>query len=512
LRRIEADGSMREIHPGAQRLLDFVEFRIHPLGQLRELAGRISKSGDDAEFGHNLSDYSALLDEVRGEFTGGGPDSRVLKGSLEQDSVNKLPADGDEVTDWVLTYEDSSDESFHHALEEWQKTQRVPWLVASLAKAPANDKESSALIAAARKLPVDSPAYLTATFARLRLEAAVDANAGAQDLDRVLNNKKVGVPKSSRNLLLALGMNTAGSPQDFLRYAPRVPSAVTDGIDGLEVPSNADEALGNSAYRETLKKLSASNPYFDWDGAEVLDRELPLSALAEAARSTTLPAALRIDVARAGWTRAVLLHDDSVKNFAAVLMEIDVDLRPAMQGFLKAQGADEEHHAAIFIVLRNPGLRPYVTPGILREGVARMDSYRDNWWCGLSTTDSQVGAPREVDGANPRPGDPLFTIYPEHVVGPPRFVGDIEKQRARTELAALHRLDTAPNYLVKETLAWAKARRDDPRVPEAFYWAVRATRYGCTDVDSSKLSRQAFVFLHKNYPEDPFTAKTKYWY
>ena len=510
LRKIEADQSLREVHAGARRLLDFVEFRIHPAKQLHELAVRITDFHDAAAFGQNLSDFSALLHKAGGDIPDGA-DAPSPKGPAGTDNVGSLPPP-DDVADWVSNYEDTSPTAFQDAFDEWQTVHRVPWLVAALTKASSRDRESSELIAAARKLPFDSPAYLAATFGRLRLEAGTAPDAAAKELDGVLENAKLEMPKSSRNLFLALRMKTAGNLDDFLRYAPRVPSAVNDGFDEQEIPSTADEDRRTDAYNEKLEKLSAPNPYFDWDAAQVLDRELPLSVIAAAAESTKLPAALRIEVARAGWTRAVLLHDDSARKFAAILAEIDSDLRPAIQEFLKAPSADEQHQAAIFILLRNPGLRPFVAPGLLREGVARTDSYRDNWWCGLSVTAGQPGGPTEIDRVNPRPGDPLFTIYPDRAVGSPRFLGEAGRAKAASELAALRATDTAPNYLVKETLAWAKARHDDPRVPEAFYLAVRATRYGCTDADSSTLSREAFDFLHKNYPDDSFTAKTKYWY
>jgi hypothetical protein len=507
LRKIKSDPSLREVHAGAGRLLDFVEFRIHPDEQLHELAARITDSRDPAGFGQNLSDYSALLDEVRGEIPDGA-EARLTKDAVAASSAGRLPR-RDDITDWILNYEDGSPAAAHHASEQWQKTQSVPWLVSSLAKASPQDPGARELMAAAQKLPADSPAYLAATFGRLRLQAATAPDAAAKELDGVLDNAKIELPKSSRNLFLALRMKTSASLDDFLRYAPRVPSAVSNGFDELEIPSTEDEGIGNV---ETNKKLNAPNPYFDWDAAQVLDRALPLSMLADAAASTNLPPALRIEVARAGWTRAVLLRDDSAKTFAATLAEIDADLRPAMQDFQKTAAADEQHHAAIWILLRNPGLRPYVTPGLLREGVARTDSYRDNWWCGLSVTAGQPGGPTEIDRVNPRPQDPLITIYPDRAAGTPRFLPAAEKAKAGNELATLRAIDTAPNYLVKETLAWAKSQHDDPRLSEALYWAVRATRFGCTDADSSNLSRKAFVFLHENYPDDPFTAKTKYWY
>ncbi len=508
LRKIEADQSLREVHAGAGRLLDFVEFRIHPAKQLHQLAVRITDSHDAASFGQNLSDFSALLNKAGGDIPDRA-DAPSPKGPAGTGNAGSLPPP-DDIADWASNFEDTSPTAFQEAFGEWQTTHSVPWLVAALTKASAQDHESSELIAAARKLPLDSPAYLAATFGRLRLEAGSTPDVAAKELDGVLENAKIEIPKSSRNLFLALRMKTAGSLDDFLRYAPRVPSVVNNGFDETEVPSSGDdEGVANS---ESLKNLNAPNRYFDWDAAQVLDRELPLSVLAEATESTELPPALRIEVARAGWTRGVLLRDDSAKKFAAILAEIDADLRPAMQDFLKAPSADDQHLAAIFILLGNPGLRPYVAPGLLREGVARTDSYRDNWWCGLSVTAGQPGGPTEIDRVNPRPGDPRSTIYPDRAVGSPRFLGEADRGKAASELSALRATDTAPNYLVKETLAWAKARHDDPRLPEAFYWAVRATRYGCTDADSSKLSREAFDLLHKNYPDDPFTAKTKYWY
>ena len=46
------------------------------------------------------------------------------------------------------------------------------------------------LIAAARKLPFDSPAYLAAAFGRLRLEAGTAPDAAAKELDGVLERSQ----------------------------------------------------------------------------------------------------------------------------------------------------------------------------------------------------------------------------------------------------------------------------------------------------------------------------------
>ncbi len=58
---------------------------------------------------------------------------------------------------------------------------------------------------------------------------------------------------------------------------------------------------------------------FDVDGAEAMDRWMPLSVLQHAASSPILPPALRIRVASSAWLRAVLLGDQSAaRNLAPV--------------------------------------------------------------------------------------------------------------------------------------------------------------------------------------------------
>ena len=42
--------------------------------------------------------------------------------------------------------------------------------------------------------------------------------------------------------------------------------------------------------------------------------------------------------------------------------------------------------------------------------------------------------------------------------------------------------------------------------------AVRATRYGCTDDETSQWSSKAFQLLRRRYPKSEWAAKTKYHY
>ena len=82
-----------------------------------------------------------------------------------------------------------------------------------------------------------------------------------------------------------------------------------------------------------------------------------------------------------------------------------------------------------------------------------------------------------------------------------------EKERAR-----LIDLGSAPDYLCRQVIEWARVQPNDPRLPEALHLAVRSTRYGCTDKETGKFSKAAFDLLHKRFPNSEWAQKTKYWY
>jgi hypothetical protein len=94
----------------------------------------------------------------------------------------------------------------------------------------------------------------------------------------------------------------------------------------------------------------------------------------------------------------------------------------------------------------------------------------------------------------------------------PAWLTDAQKSQASSQWAQLGALGTAPNFLVRRVLTYANEHPNDPSVPKALHLAVRATRFGCVNVETSKLSKAAFDFLHENYPQSEWTAKTNYYY
>ncbi|CAK0756549.1 hypothetical protein CCP4SC76_2790006 [Gammaproteobacteria bacterium] len=92
------------------------------------------------------------------------------------------------------------------------------------------------------------------------------------------------------------------------------------------------------------------------------------------------------------------------------------------------------------------------------------------------------------------------------------FLNEQERAIAKQESSRLNALDTAPNYLVRQVMLRFAEHPKDPRLAEAFHLAVRATRYGCKNDDTSPLSKKAFQLLHKQFPNSEWTQETPYWF
>jgi hypothetical protein len=188
--------------------------------------------------------------------------------------------------------------------------------------------------------------------------------------------------------------------------------------------------------------------------------------------------------------RAVVAGDETeARAYAELAGTRAPELRDALAAYLAGAPADR-HFTAVYTLLRYPGLEPSTDWGIGRTTpLGEIDDFRDNWWCRIS-------------GAGTEQRDMLALA----------FLSDDERRIAQQQWLALQAVPTGPNYLAAETIAWAQARPTDPRVPEALHLAVRATRYGCTDDETSQWSSKAFQLLRRRYPKSEWAAKTKYHY
>ena len=467
--------AMREWHEAAQRLLNLVLLRYRPQDRLTQLAtGLLVKNSKNIN--QDLWDYTVLLDHFLGDEW---PEKKEVPEAVRKDDLS----------DWITTFQQDSPAASDHAIQKWQTNRSLPWLVAALAKASANNTQRD-LLTAANKVTPESTGFATVSFhlVRLMIESKQFAEARAK-LDDLLMKHRARFNVSGSNQLKGQRLMVATDLHDFLKHAQRNPAAFSWDDDGREIPAD------DSEQSEETKALRGK-VLLDADAAQLLNKDFPLELWREAAESEVLPRNLRRDVSQAAWLRAVLLNDARTAEALVPTLKSQIpELGSLLDEYLSAKQADAKKFSAIYLWLKFPGLEPIVDVGIGRQSApSAQDTYRDNWWCTAAfppTPDTQNNEPLRAT--------PVFLTTQQQATG-------------KAESAKLQTFGAAPNLLAREVIQRANKMPSDPRVPEALHLAVKSTRFGCTDSASSRWSKAAFDLLHRRYPRIAWTRKTPYWF
>lgn len=424
------------------------------------------------------------------------------------DASSKLPSASnvifdDDMTAWILNFQDHKADSLNKALDVWNKSKSVPWLVSVVSKISPNHPRKAEVVVEAEKLSPSSPAYLTAQYhlVRLLLEENKPKEAASR-LSSVLAQAGANIPPSARNGLFQLGVVCAGSLGEFVKLAAPSPAVVTWDYDCSEMPdSNTDDESGRV-------KLKTDDKYLSYTGcltsnaAEIINEVTPIQTYVALASNTTLPPLVRLDIAQAGWVRSVMLKNEKMAmTLSPVLGKLRPQLAKSLSAYDAARSGTEKDFAGLLTILRNPRMRPYVTPGLDRDtAFEKIDSFRNNWW-----SDSLPVAPQNMyadEDENKKKRPPTTTA----------FLTEAEMAQGKKESAAIVAQGTAPNSLAQRVLALSKANPKDPRLAEMLHLVVTTTRYGNTDDKTTAFSKQAFQALHKNFPGNQWTQKTRFWF
>jgi hypothetical protein len=342
-------------------------------------------------------------------------------------------------------------------MERWREEKSAAWLIAALNIADPKDASTAELLKAATQVPAASPAYTSARYYALRLMArGKEQEAARKELDAWLSRPDDELAHGTRNLFNNERLRLSTNLADFLSHAAETPAQV--GVDMGDGP-DVDEEQELTERGKQEKGKGFFNDY----SAEILAQRIPVQLLVESAKSQTLPAPLRRELARSTWTRATLLGNMAAADqLQPMIAELDKPLWTTMEPFRSAKTNEEKRFAAMFVILQNPGLSPYVRTGLLRSAtLGEIDNYRDNWWC----------EPLKDGGGRFRPDR-------DRSVPDPAFLSVSEVAQLKRENAKLADIAVAPNILAAEVLTFAKSHPDDERVPQALHLVVRSTRYG----------------------------------
>jgi hypothetical protein len=338
---------------------------------------------------------------------------------------------------------------------------------------------------------------------RLRLETGDKAGA-RMELDSLLDHAPANLGKSTMNQFRSLRMFAAPDLAGFLTLAQRVPLMVTSQMNGGQTPGFYADGPGESP------RIAVKLPRWDSDSIKVLNERTPLSIWMAASHSDQVPSHLRQELVLTTFARATQLDEDlAIVNLSTAVPTVFPDAEKYMSGLLEESTREGRHFAAVYFLLHFANVRPFLTSGVSwhTPSSPTMDSYFNNWWCAVDSV-------YELDwDANERlQWQPTQRTDADVAASRAAFLQANDVAEGKIEFAKLAATGPAPNYLGAETLKWAREHPTDPRIPEALAYVVRAGKYGCTDSQSWKFSRDAHVLLHSKYGNTVWAHKTPYWF
>lgn len=503
--RLEAiikDPAMSDFRASAVRLLGLVKYRTIPAERRKELAGILVKPSENRNIYNDLTDFAWLNSRVAND-----AETRGMK--IEEEEATKAGKEyywnyelklrdvpesdrPDDLTDWIFTYR--AVDGFAHAFKRWKESSKLHWFVAAMSNATSGpDGEVRQLLDEAARISPDSPAFATVRYHQIRLLLSSGDRSKAKSLLDDTLARLTKLPRSTENRFLEQRTTLAANLSEFLKFAQRRAVIFDWGEDGREEGTSTDE--------DGAAKTWKDRTMFDTDAVAFLNEKMPLSVLREAALSNDLPPYLRKFVTTAVWTRAYALRDTKIlAEFGPLVAKQAPEFQTYLAKYVAARTVPDREAAALLAILRYPTIQPYVPVGFGREDSesTTIDSIRGNWWCAEDQSQGRDSA-YNTYGIN----------YPDAY---PDFLTAAQKAAAARELKQLADLGNGATMLARRAVEFANANPRHPLTPEILHFAVRSTRYGCTDAQTGKFSKAAFDLLHKRYPRSSWTTETPYWF
>jgi hypothetical protein len=480
LQSILGDKTLSQYHAPARDLLGYARAMSNPAEYTHGLAMALTQKNPGRDMFKCWKEYSYMLRKM-------------------DDQTRKRARGSDDLTDWILTVQDENRQSLEHAVKKWRETSKSSWLVAAISKIASDHPDMPPLLSAAGKIKSGSPAYQSVQYHMIRLLVESGKHSEARkSLDSLYADGKIRLSPADANLFHGLRFRTSSDVGEFVRYAQRKPVCIGDTI----------EACAQDPQREDAAKYEKVR-YLDTDAETVINEYMPLDLLRRLSEIKELEKEIRKHVAMAAFARAAVTRNDSaVADTLPTLSRFFPEAKKLLSDLAKAGSAEEKRFLAAYLMLQYPAMKPYVTSSIGRgmpDG--KIDSYRRNWWCSFKQGTSPL-VYTYVD-PNVQPGTKASgkrkNLYP-------LFLSKADMEQTERELQDLMQIASGPTYLLNVVLKWAEKNSGDPRIPHALHLAVRSSRYGCTDKDTTSHSKRAFTMLHKRYPKNKWTKQTPYYF
>jgi hypothetical protein len=416
----------------------------------------------------------------------------------------------DVLTEWLFAFQMKGPEAYLSALEKYRNTASDLWLMTALSKAEASSTQLPRLLDAADNSSRTSAAYTTIAYHQARLLLARGRQAEARKLIDEMISRGDEITISAQNSFLELKLSLVETLDDFLRFSLKRPFAFDfDGSTGtinelierqkswFDPETNKE---GREAYEAEIEKRFSNDkflqrrPMFDSGTIEVLNQHFPTAVLMDVMNSPVLPDHMRERFAITIWTRSYLLNDAAtMAKVSPALAEYHPEFAPLLNSIKLARTPALKERAALYFVLKNPVLSPYIEDGLGKSDNEFNEWDSNDWWC--EPYDMEYDSEKDSEVPKPLPTKPRFLSGPQLTA-------------ARRERKRLAEVGSAPEYLAEKVLAWARQHPADKRLPEVIYIMVRAngwTKYGCGN--NEEIRNELASLLKKRFPKSEWAAK-----
>ena len=415
----------------------------------------------------------------------------------------------DDLTEWLFTYQIKDLDAYAYAVSRFKQTGADLWLMTALSKADKNSAELKNLLDAAGKIGESSPAYATVAYHKARILLEQDKQAEARKSLNEILDSSIDLPVSTRNQFLELRLKLAQSMDDFLRDALPKPFAFDSDGQSLTLDELIEQEKGyynpefdkdsredyERAVEERYRneKMLEGQRMLDEKSIRIINEHFPLSVLLEARQSAALPDYLKDRFALAIWTRALILGDWQTANRVIIdVQRLKPDSADLIDQFKTAKTPIEKQNAALFIILKDEQLSPYIAGGFGTSWES-FGSGGSRWWC--------MPYDQEFDTAT-------NTEQSRQLSTKPKFLNTAQSAGAQAELKRLKTLGDAPKYLGAKVLDWARRAPLDKRVPASLYIVYEANgwdKYGCGNDEELRI--KIGNLLKKRYPDNEWTQR-----
>ena len=368
-------------------------------------------------------------------------------------------------------------------LDAWREERSLPYLYLALAFAhessPPQDLRD--LLAQSQDHASGTPGYLAMLGQRLRVARILGDDAAVTELkDELVAQLPQAISRATANEMRLRLASAATDWREYIQWGSLLP---------LDLPW--EDAFARSLPLSRFHRITSETRLFSGEVAALLNLFLTPRMFMDVLDAPPLSEYQRSRLANAGWVRALLADDVSAAvELAAWVGRFSPLLKEAMARFV---AAEDKYFDAAWIVLKHPGLSPWVRPGVGRTqleighkpasdrlGVS-MSTY--NWWC-------------------PKLGHNLDRLASDL----PYLVRGVDPD---TQVTA--ELPTAAEFFGPHVIRYARENQSDPRIPEALHRVVFATRYSCQSGPGA-VSRAAYAILHEDYSGSKWAERTSYWY